>query len=247
MQAYKYRSVLYKDYYQNQSGRAFQQQIKDKMLTDEKILSAEILPLIPSDKTIRLLDIGCGFGSLIMTLKKKGYTHLKGIDLSESQVKVAHELGLPEVELQELTSFLKANPAAFDVITGVDILEHFGKDELIDLLEILKSSLKPGGIAIFRTPNLDAPFATVFANGDFTHENYMNGSSAQQLFMSMGFEQVQVHPSYMAVSGTLKELFRKITWFFVKSSIRLVLFATARSAASVIMTPNMLIRVQRPR
>ena len=50
----------------------------------------------------------------------------------------------------------------------MDIIEHFTKNELVELLSLIKNKLNPGGKAIFRTPNLDAPLTTVFANGDFT-------------------------------------------------------------------------------
>ena len=106
---FKYRELLYNDYFNSQSGRTFHLDIEKKLSTDSNILSREILPLIPSDKNSALLDMGCGFGSLIYTLKKKGYTNLKGIDLSEGQVKVAHELGLTEIELQDLLPYLKNN------------------------------------------------------------------------------------------------------------------------------------------
>ncbi len=245
--SYNYRKTLYTDYYQNQSGRRFQLEIEEKMKRDEYHLSKEILPLIPKSKDIAILDIGCGFGSLIRMFKNKGYTKLKGIDLSESQVKVAHANGLnQEIEVADIHQFLSDKTGQFDVITGIDIIEHFSKDELVELLNIIKKSLKPGGIAIFRTPNNDAPFASVYANGDFTHENYMNASSATQLSLSLGFINVEVHASHLEVEGLSKEIIRKITWSILSLGIKLILFATARSTKNVLQTPNMIIKVQRP-
>ncbi len=245
--SYNYRKVLYQDYYQNQSGRHFQLQIEEKMNRDEQLFRSEILPLIPKNKEIKLLDIGCGFGSLVRLLKKEGFSNLKGIDLSESQVKIAHDFGMiNEIEVNDISKYLVDKEDYFDVITGIDIIEHFSKDELIELLATLKKSLKPGGIAIFRTPNNDAPFATVFANGDFTHENYMNSSSATQLSLSMGFINIEVNPSHLQVEGALKEIIRKITWAVISTCIKLILFASARSSKNVLLSPNMIIKVQRP-
>jgi 2-polyprenyl-3-methyl-5-hydroxy-6-metoxy-1,4-benzoquinol methylase len=245
--SYNYRKVLYQDYYQNQSGRHFQLQIEEKMNRDEQLFRAEILPLIPKNKEIKLLDIGCGFGSLINLLKKEGYSNLKGIDLSESQVKIAHDFGMKnEIEVNDISKYLIDKEDYFDVITGIDIIEHFSKDELIELLSTLKKSLKKGGIAIFRTPNNDAPFATVFANGDFTHENYMNSSSATQLSLSMGFTNIEVNSSHLQVEGAVKEIIRKLTWAIISAYIKLILFASARSSKNVLLSPNMIIKVQRP-
>lgn len=91
-QEFKYRELLYNDYFNSQSGRTFQLNIEKKLQTESRILTKEILPLLPKDKNINILDMGCGFGSLIYTLKQNGYKNLKGIDLSEGQVKVAHEI-----------------------------------------------------------------------------------------------------------------------------------------------------------
>lgn len=243
---FKYRELLYNDYFNSQSGRTFHLDIEKKLITDSNILSREILPLIPADKNSALLDMGCGFGSLIYTLKKKGYTNLKGIDLSEGQVKVAHELGLTEIELQDLLPYLKNNKNKFDVITGIDIIEHFSKDELVEVLTCVKDALKPNGTAIFRTPNLDAPFATLFSNGDFTHENYINYSSANQLMLSMGFKNIQVLNSIMETQGFVKELFRKLTWAVMKTFIKLLIFSTARTTNAMVFSPNLIIKVTKP-
>lgn len=242
-QEFKYRELLYNDYFNSQSGRTFHLDIQKKLITDSRTLNKEILPFLPSDKNAAILDMGCGFGSLIYTLKQNGYKNLKGIDLSAGQVKVAHEIGLNEIELQDLLPYLKSHPATFDVITGIDIIEHFSKDELVEVLTCVKNALKPNGIAIFRTPNLDAPFASLFSNGDFTHENYINYSSANQLMLSMGFKDIIVKDSVMEASGFAKEMFRKFTWFFMKSFIKLLLFSTARTTRAMVFSPNLVIKV----
>ena len=122
--------------------------------------------------------MGCGIGALVKSLTDAGYAQTIGVDVSEEMVKVAHTLGIQSVQQADVTQFLAQNKNSFDVITGIDIIEHFTKDELVQLLTGIRESLTPGGIAIFRTPNMDAPYATIFANGDFTHENYLNSSSA---------------------------------------------------------------------
>ena len=243
--SYNYRSVLYKDYYQNQSGRAFKLQIEEKMKNDANLFSAEILPFLPSDKNISILDIGCGFGSLIKLLKDNGYNNLTGIDLSESQVAIAHQFGLTEVQVNDINNFLATKENYYDVITGIDIIEHFSKDELIDLLNIIKRSLKQDGIAIFRTPNNDAPFATIYSRGDFTHENYMNASSAEQLMLSMGFKEISVINSHILVQGFIKEFIRNIIWKLYTFRVKLLLFASGRGSKNVLLSPNMIIKVKK--
>ncbi len=244
-QGYNYRKVFYKDYFNSQSGRVFHLNLKKKMEREENLLSKEILPLLPADKSLSVLDIGCGFGSFIYTLKKHGYTLVKGIDLSEGQVRIAHEMGLAEVEQQDLIPYLTSHKNTFDIITGLDIIEHFSKDELVEVLSLVKESLKPGGTALFRTPNMDAPFATLFAHGDFTHENYLNCSSANQVMMNIGFVNIVVRSSHLETEGPAKELIRKIVWGIVSACIKLIVFASARSTKDMILTPNLLIRAEK--
>ena len=144
-----------------------------------------------------------------------------------------------------LKPFLKENIEKFDVITGIDIIEHFSKDELMEVLNAVRNSLKANGIAIFRTPNLDAPFATLFANGDFTHENYLNYSSANQVLLTAGFSEIQVFDSLMRSDNFLKEICRKIIWSVVKFFIKLVVFASARSTRAMVFSPNLLIKAKK--
>lgn len=243
---YQYRERFYKQYYRSQAGRSnFNANINDKLRIDERHFRKEILPLIDKPKNAAILDIGCGYGSLVYTFQKAGFENAIGIDLSEEQVKVAAQLGIKGITLQDIKSHLTTHTATYDVITGIDIIEHFSKDEVIELLDMVRASLKPEGIAVFRTPNVDAPYSTVFYYGDFTHENFLNFSSATQLMENIGFSSIQVLSSVILVQGALKNFIRKCVWYVVISFSRLVLFASGRTAASVIFTPNLIIKVKK--
>ena len=238
----EYRKVLYANYHTTQSGRASLTSAETLFLREKRQFESEILPLLQSaPTTARIFDMGCGSGSLLKGLKEAGYTNVIGMDLSEEQVNMAHEFGVSEVVLGDAMQFFRSSEEQFDVITGMDIIEHFTKDELVELLQLIQSKLKKGGMAIFRTPNMDAPIATAFAIGDFTHENYLNASSAEQVMLSCGFSNVSVVPSFMRVNGFLKEGLRGIFYRLLSLRLKLQLFATARSTQKVLFTPNLLI------
>ncbi len=237
----KYRQVLYTNYFTNQAGRNFTEKHLEKFTEEKKQFTQEIIPLLPSDKSIRVLDIGCGIGSLIAAMKIQGYQNVKGIDISKEQVQIANSLGVPEVECKDIVDFFSEQNQTFDIICGMDIIEHFTKDELVELLQLLKSRLNKNGSVIFRTPNADAPFSSIYAQGDFTHENFMNANSAKQLLMAIGFQKVQILPCVLQTNGWVKETIRKIVWKLICFRIKLVLFGSARSSKDVIFTPNMII------
>ena len=237
----QYRELFYKQYYSSQLGRKSVNYNK-KLKEETSQLQREILPLMPSNKDGIIVDLGCGIGSLVSMFLTSGYSQSSGVDVSEEMVNVAHQLQINQVIQGDITEFLKAHKNHFDVITGIDIIEHFTKDELVNLLLQIKEALKPGGIAIFRTPNLDAPYSTIYANGDFTHENYLNPSSAKQVMLNCGYGEVAVLPSLIRIQNPIKEILRKMIWSCYSFRIKVELFASGRSS-DVILTPNMLIRV----
>jgi 2-polyprenyl-3-methyl-5-hydroxy-6-metoxy-1,4-benzoquinol methylase len=239
-----FRDTLYEKYFQTQNGRRhnnanLEQKIKDNWLQ----LEHEILPLIPAKKDLRILDLGCGYGELLMLLNSKGFTQTEGIDISPQQIEMAKELNVPNVQVADAFAYLGSQKNAIDIITGIDIIEHFSKDELVKLLALIKEALKPGGIAIFRTPNMDAPFTSTYAFGDYTHQSFLNYSSAEQLFNSIEFSRVEVLPSFIKVKGALKEILRKLVWKWVTFQSKLTLFASGKSTKGVYFTPNLIIKV----
>lgn len=237
----KYRDLLYTGYYSTQSGRNHTSLELSKFNEEKFQFTNEIIPLLQVDKTIQILDIGCGTGSLLAALKEKGYHAIQGIDISQEQVDIAHSLGMNEVICINLNDFLKQSNELFDVICGMDIIEHFTKDELVELLLLLKTKLKPSGKLIFRTPNLDAPFASIYAHGDFTHENFMNANSANQLLLATGFINITIQPALIITKGLIKEIIRKFIWFIIRQFIKIILFSSGRSTKGIVMTPNLLI------
>lgn len=242
----RYRNFFYTEYYNRQSGRDFSNDIAGKFINEQYQFLKEIIPYLPAkNKELEILDLGCGIGSLIACCKNCGYKNLKGIDISDQQVEIAHQLKVKEVEKADIFTYLKDHEASFDVISGMDIIEHFTKDELIDLIILIRNSLRKGGMAIFRTPNMDAPMANVFAMGDFTHENFLNKNAAEQMMLSMDFKNVEVFPSFMYVKGRLKNFLRRMLWLKISYSIKLLLFATGRSSKHIILTPNLIIRAQK--
>ena len=236
-----FRDKLYKNYFKNQVSRTVDN-IKDKLAADNLQLKNEIIPLLPDDKDVNILELGCGYGGLLLLLQQSGYKNCEGIDHSEDQVKAAGELGSINVRQADMIAFLELANNDFDVIIGIDVIEHSNKPELFELLEKSKKALRDNGTLIFRTPNADAPFGSTYCFGDLTHEIFLNYSSAEQVFLSTGFEQISIFPSYIRVNGYLKNLMRRFLWFIVVVKSKVILFASGKSTKTVILTPNLLIK-----
>ncbi len=103
----------------------------------------------------RVLDVGCGWGSLVRRLvETHGAGHATGLTLSKAQAEWSAQRHNPQVEIR-LESWLDHVPtASYDGIISVGAFEHFAKAEWPDAERIAayrtffkscREWLKPGG------------------------------------------------------------------------------------------------------
>ncbi len=113
----------------------------------------------------RVLDIGCGGGILADSMARKGAAVL-GIDLATKALKVAQlhalEAQTPNVSYQEISAeaLALAEPASFDVITCMEMLEHVPDPSSI--VQACADLVRPGGWVFFSTINRN-PKSFLFA------------------------------------------------------------------------------------
>ena len=111
-----------------------------------------------------ILDIGCGGGILAESMARKGAT-VTGIDLSEKALKVADlhslEAGIAmRYELISAEDMAAREPASFDVVTCMEMLEHVPDPAAI--VRACAALVKPGGHVFFSTLNRN-PKSYLFA------------------------------------------------------------------------------------
>ena len=108
-------------------------------------------------KTNRLLEIGCGDGSLLKSIRDRGW-QVTGIDFSQKAVELADkQYGLKAINAelnQELAE--KLGLSSFDVIIMWGLIEHLG--EPLKLLRLSNLLLRKGGIVVIYTPNANSIF-----------------------------------------------------------------------------------------
>lgn len=111
-----------------------------------------ILEKLALQPGMSLLDIGCGWGFLLIEAAKKYGVKGTGITLSEEQYRKANarikELHLEELVHIELMDYrdLPSYHQTFDRIVSVGMLEHVGRDNYALFIECAKKVLKPGGV-----------------------------------------------------------------------------------------------------
>ena len=101
----------------------------------------------------RLLDIGCGWGALVIHAAKHFGVQAKGITLSEPQAEWGSsriaEAGLEntaKIELRDYREIGAEGRELYDAIVSVGMAEHVGRERLPDYFAAAHRALKPGGV-----------------------------------------------------------------------------------------------------
>lgn len=234
-----YRERLYQHYLVNCRGVDVAE-ARQALHSSAPYLNRVISAHVPGDRSIRILDLGCGFGNLLYWLKQAGYTNLEGIDRSAEQVEGAHSLGLDFVLQGDITAHLAALPSSScDVVFAFDVLEHFGKEEAMQFADDVFRVLRPGGRFILHQPNGEGSFAGSVATGDFTHELIMNRRSVAQLLRCVGFSRISSYEDAPVVHGFMSAA-RWLVWKMYRTVLSLAYAAETGSSNGLILTQNFL-------
>jgi cyclopropane-fatty-acyl-phospholipid synthase len=132
-----------------------------------------------------LLDIGCGWGALVLRAAQKFGARCVGVTLSQNQLELARErvaqAGLQdriEIRLQDYRDVA----GTFDRITSVGMFEHVGIQHLPEYFAQINKLLAPGGVVMnhgITTTDVEhraSPYGTgefigryVFPHGELAH------------------------------------------------------------------------------
>ena len=111
-----------------------------------------ILKKLSLEKGMSLLDVGCGWGFLLIRAAKEYGIHGTGITLSREQYEGftnrIKEEGLEELLTVKLMDYrdLPSSGMKFDRIVSVGMVEHVGRENYGRFLDCMDKVLKPGGV-----------------------------------------------------------------------------------------------------
>lgn len=228
-----YKEKLYKNYVSThilpRKGETTLDIFKSKSVTWQKTFRR----FLPEDRNAKIIDAGCGNGSIVWWLQQIGYTEAEGIDISSEQIEIARKLGVRKVYQADLKEFLRTRIQFYDIIILRDVIEHFKKEEIIEILEICCESLKNSGKIIIQVPNAESPFFGRIRYGDFTHEIAFTMSSLSQLLRMIGFTEIGFYPIEPLIYG-LKSFVRFVLWKIIEAYFKFLLFVELGRGARIV-------------
>jgi cyclopropane-fatty-acyl-phospholipid synthase len=113
----------------------------------------------------RLLDVGCGWGGMVMHAAQEYGVKALGVTLSRQQAEWAQkriaETGLSELAEVRFLDYRDVSEGDFDAVSSIGLTEHIGAHELPRYFQLLRTKLRPGGRllnhAIMRPTNKERP------------------------------------------------------------------------------------------
>jgi SAM-dependent methyltransferase len=121
---------------------------------------------IPGDRPIRVLDIGCGTGSLVFRLAEaRPNAHLVGLDISSANIRAAEQARLassagPRIAFAQ-ADYLTFSADPFDAIVSDGVL-HLIPGDTRALFARIARDLRPGSVFVCGMP-FDCGYNRVFA------------------------------------------------------------------------------------
>jgi SAM-dependent methyltransferase len=134
-----------KSWFKRWFGEAYKQLYPHRDVLEAEVQVRFVLRALPVTPEWRILDVGCGPGRHLEILRKKGFAHCAGLDLSLPLLRDARAAGLAVARGD--MRYLPFRPQGFDLVTS--FFTSFGYfatfEEDVETLAQFVSVLKPGG------------------------------------------------------------------------------------------------------
>ena len=170
-------------------------------------------------KRMPILDVGCGRGEWLELLLENDLT-AGGVDINRVLLAYCKDAGLNVTEGDILEHLKKLPDRSLGAVTGFHIIEHLPLDILVRVFDETVRVLKPGGIAIFETPN---PNNVLVGSHnfymDFTHLKPLPSLTTQFILEARGLCDVQIlnlhpYPESLRLQDDGTELTKRFNDYF---------------------------------
>jgi cyclopropane-fatty-acyl-phospholipid synthase len=177
----------------------------DQAQRDKLDLVCRKLRLEPGEE---FLDVGCGWGSLVLWAAKNYGVRATGVTLSAAQASYAQARiraeGLEDRCRVECLDYRELQGRErFDKIAAVGIIEHVGRKNYGTFFRQIRELLRPGGLFLNHgitrerhwrwTPQWEFVISHVFPNGDLDNVSHMLSAMEDEHWEIRDVEQLREH------------------------------------------------------
>jgi len=178
-----------------------------------------LLPLALDQSHSRVLELGCGIGTIAAELHRKGAT-VTAVDFSDEMIRRARELHgePPGLRFVQADICSMALGQQFDLICGKLVLHEIDQSRYGELLGVLDEHLAPGGCGYFLENSYFNPMFRLFREhlvGRFGVPKY--GSISERPFDKARWSLIQERFNYSALTGEISFLLEHVDLYVLKS------------------------------
>jgi len=165
---------------------------------------------LPNKKN-KILDYGCGFGQVMTSLNKAGYSNIYGVDIEDDALEYCAKIKL-NVKKLDLLDLENPFDFKFDAIVISHVLEHIPKQAVVDTLKVIKEKfMSEESYLLIAVPNAQSNTDCYWAYEDWTHNTLFTSGSLYYVLKAAEFEVIE----YLDIDSTegrsfLQKYFRKI-------------------------------------
>lgn len=184
----------YDEYYKRHNYYGAGWQFNSSSECDYTVIENSISRL--GDKSIRIIDIGCGNGGLLEHLYQDGYRNIAGVDPSSESIEYLRSKGI-EGHIGSIYDDPDTDMKKADVAVFTMVLEHLLEPDNA-IRSICERYLSSDGYIVVSWPYFDdmiADCSPILNNFNHEHINYFSKLSADWLFGRCGLERCQHHVS----------------------------------------------------
>jgi len=185
-------------------------------------IAGELRGFLPQDSRAAILDVGFGAGWFLAACLRLGYTNLHGADFGTDNKRYVKAWSPDAVTLLEIQSdigtFLADKPETYDFIHMSHVIEHIPKYSLLWVVDSLYRALKPNGVLMLRTPNMEGPCPTSSLYVTLAHEYGFTSGNLESLLDICGFDEIRFHKLSLPNPNLKQRVGRLLRWPFLKSS-----------------------------
>jgi cyclopropane-fatty-acyl-phospholipid synthase len=176
-----------------------------------------ILRKLQLEKGHELVDIGCGWGYLVVQAAKQYGVKSLGVTLSEEQYKFALALAKKE-GVENLAKFKNINyldlvntKKKYDRVVSVGFFEHVGRKNHRQYMDVVSALLKPGGISVLHSimQQTELPLPSWIDKYIFPGGYIPSFRETVQLFPEYGMRVIDVENLRSHYALTLREWLRR--------------------------------------